>query len=122
MSEYSNAPVVVKPDENYSPGEVVWARVPFANSARSKVRPVVVLSRGEGGYTVCGCTSKSSWGGLKLHRRGAFKSGRLLHDSYAKPGNLHTIDEVVMFERVGVLKRRIFRQIVQAVMSVVLGL
>ena len=100
-----------------SAGSVILVPFPFSDLSQSKLRPAVVLADvGRGDWILCQITSKpySDPKAIEL-TDDSFAKGSLHVMSYARPGKLFTANRSLIVRQVGVLKRDVLEQIVNAV-------
>lgn len=101
-------------------GAVVLVRFPFSDLSQVKLRPTVVLANaGRGDWILCQVTSKPYSDARAITLVDAsFVTGSLRVTSYARPGKLFTANRNLMVAQVGSLKAKPFRQIIEAVVSI----
>lgn len=105
-----------------SVGAIVLPPFPFSDLSGSKLRPGVVLAEaGRGDWIFCQVTSNpyaDSRAVRLLHT--SFRQGGLRLTSYARPGKLFTAKDEVMVGQVGDLNPETLRQIIDAVIKMLL--
>ena len=106
-----------------SAGSIVLVPFPFSDLSRSKVRPAVALAdAGKGDWILCQITSKPYSDPQAIELDGSsFASGSLKVVSYARPGKLFTANQNLMVRQVGVLKDSALKQVVDAVIKLLLA-
>ncbi len=101
-------------------GAVNLVPFPFSDLSNAKLRPAVVLAEaGRGDWILCQITS-NPYGddhAIKLTDVN-FATGSLRTTSYARPGKLFTANLDLMITQVGRLKADAFRQVVEAVITI----
>lgn len=99
---------------------VVLVPFPFSDLSQAKLRPAVVLARaGQGDRILCQITSKPYGDAQAIALDDAgFATGSLRVVSYARPGKLFTANRDLMVAQVGSLKADVFKQIIEAVVSI----
>jgi mRNA interferase MazF len=102
-----------------SAGSVILVPFPFSDLSQSKLRPAVVLadvSRGD--LILCQITSKtySDPQAIELNDN-SFAKGSLHMVSYARPGKLFTANRSLIVRQVGILKKDMLEQIVDAIVD-----
>lgn len=100
-------------------GSVVLVPFPFSDLSQAKRRPGLVLaSAGRDDWILCQITGKSYGDPQALKLTDAhFKTGSLRLVSYVRPGKLFTANQSLLVGQVGTLKPARFRQIIEAVIS-----
>ena len=100
-----------------SAGSVVLVPFPFSDLSQSKLRPAVVLTDvGRGDWILCQITSKvySDPQAIEL-TDDSFAKGSLHIVSYARPGKLFTANRSLIVRQVGMLKKDVLEQIINAI-------
>ncbi|HEY0319339.1 MAG TPA: type II toxin-antitoxin system PemK/MazF family toxin [Pyrinomonadaceae bacterium] len=100
-----------------SAGSVILVPFPFSDLSHSKLRPAVVLAdAAKGDWILCQITSKpySDPQAIELNDDG-FATGSLHVVSYARPSKLFTANRSLIVRQVGVLKKDVLEQIVNAI-------
>lgn len=100
-------------------GKVVLVPFPFSDLSRSKLRPAVVLAgAGRDDWMLCQITSNPYSDARAIELLDAsFATGSLRVTSYARPGKVFTANSKLMVAEVGSLKTSPFRQIIEAIVS-----
>lgn len=100
-----------------SAGSVILIPFPFSDLSQSKLRPAVVLAdAAKGDWILCQITSKSYSDPRAIELDAAsFAKGSLHVVSYARPGKLFTANRSLIIRQVGVLKKDVLEQIVNAI-------
>jgi mRNA interferase MazF len=101
-------------------GTVVLVPFPFSDLSNSKLRPAVVLADvGRGDFVLCQITSKSysDERAVEIGQQ-SFSTGSLRITSFARPGKLFTANENLFTQKVGTLSTSAFRQIINAVVTI----
>jgi mRNA interferase MazF len=101
-------------------GAVVLVPFPFSDLSQAKLRPAVVLAEaGRGDWILCQITS-NPYGDVQAIELtdASFATGSLRTTSYTRPGKLFTANRDLMMTQVGVLKADAFRQVVEAVITI----
>jgi len=101
-------------------GAVVLVPFPFSDLSQAKLRPAVVLAEaGRGDWILCQITSNpyGDTGAIEF-TDASFATGSLRTTSYARPGKLFTANRDLITTQVGVLKADAFRQVVEAVITI----
>ena len=101
-------------------GAVVLVPFPFSDLSQAELRPAVVLAEGgRGDWILCQITSNPYGDARAIELTDAgFAAGSLRTTSYARPGKLFTANRELMTTQVGVLKADAFRQVVEAVITI----
>ena len=100
-----------------SAGSVILVPFPFSDLSQSKLRPAVVLAdAARGDWLLCQITSKaySDPQAIEL-TNDSFAQGSLHVISYARPGKLFTANRSLIVKQVGMLKKDVLKQIVDAI-------
>ena len=100
-------------------GKVILVPFPFSDLSQSKLRPAVVLADADrGDWVLCQVTS-NPYGDLRaiILNDDSFMEGSLRITSYARPGKLFTASSDLMLSDVGMLKRDVTRQIINAIIE-----
>lgn len=99
----------------FEPGLVVLVRFPFSDLSSSKLRPAVVLAHAGGvDWVLCQVTSNPYGDAAAIPlARGAFASGGLGRESFARPGKLFTASESIVVRRAGRLTPGVHREVVE---------
>ena len=99
------------------PGLVVLVRFPFSDLSSSKLRPAVVLAHAGGvDWVLCQVTSNPYGDATAIPlMAGAFATGGLNRDSFARPGKLFTASASIVVRQAGALTPAVHRTIVQGV-------
>ena len=102
-----------------SAGAVVLVTFPFSDLSETKLRPAVVLARASrSDWILCQITSKTYSDSRAVEiTDDSFDSGSLRMVSYARPGKLFTGNDSLITARVGRLQTEFFKEIVEAVVS-----
>jgi mRNA interferase MazF len=102
-----------------SAGSVILVPFPFSDLSHSKLRPAVVLadvSRGD--LILCQITSKTYADPQTIELNDeSFAKGSLHVVSYARPGKLFTANRSLIVRQVGILKKDVIEQIVDAIVE-----
>ncbi len=103
-----------------SAGTVILVPFPFSDLSQAKLRPAVVLAdSGRNDWILCQITSNPYGDGRAIGIvDDSFATGSLRIASYARPGKLFTANRDLMVIEIGTLKAEPFKQIVEAVMTI----
>ena len=102
-----------------SAGSVILVPFPFSDLSHSKLRPAVVLADAtRGDWILCQITSKS-YSDLQAIELtdDSFAKGSLHVVSYARPGKLFTANRSLIVRQVGVVKKDVLEQIIDAIVE-----
>jgi len=102
---------------------VVLVQFPFSNLSATKLRPAVVLAAaGRGDWILCQITSNPYADPAAVPIADVdFAAGTLQRASFARPGKLFTANASLMAAEVGRLKSEKHRQVVAAVVGLLVG-
>jgi mRNA interferase MazF len=102
-----------------SAGSVILVPFPFSDLSHSKLRPAVVLAdAARGDWILCQITSKSYSDPQAIELADDnFAKGSLHVVSHARPSKLFTANRSLIVRQVGVLKKDVLEQIVDAVVE-----
>ena len=103
-----------------SAGSVILVPFPFSDLSHSKLRPAVVLAdAARGDWILCQITSKSYSDPHAIELNDdSFVKGSLHVVSYARPGKLFTANRRLIVRQVGVLKKNVLEEIVNAIAEI----
>jgi mRNA interferase MazF len=101
-------------------GTVILVPFPFSDLSHAKLRPAVILAdAGRGDWVLCQITSSPYADPYAVVLESQdFARGALKFTSYARPGKLFTANDQLMTAEVGVLKKAVLEQLVQAVVGI----
>lgn len=102
---------------------IVLVRFPFSDLSQSKLRPAVVLaSVGRGDWILGQVTSKpyADLNAIELNDT-SFDQGSLQIVSYARPGKLFTANQDLMTRKVGMIKKSVHQEIVDAIVRILVN-
>jgi mRNA interferase MazF len=100
-----------------SAGSIVLVPFPFSDLSQSKLRPAVVLAdAARGDWILCQITSKAYSDPQAVELTDdSFAKGSLHVVSYARPGKLFTAHRSLIVRQVGMLKKDVLKQIIDAI-------
>ena len=104
----------------HSASEVVLVLFPFSDLSQAKIRPALVLVNIDRGDSIlCQITSNPYGDAQAIEITDeSFVAGSLDRVSYARPGKLFTANQRLIVSQIGNLSLERFRQIVEAVISI----
>lgn len=101
-------------------GAIVLVPFSFSDLSQAKLRPALVLAdAGRSDWILCQVTSNPYQDPRAIGLTDEdFEQGALRTTSFARPGKLFTASSRLMIAEVGVLRRPVLKQIIQAVIDV----
>ena len=99
---------------------VVLVPFPFSDLAQAKLRPALVLAdASRGDWILCQITSNPYGDGQAIELTDhSFQTGSLRVVSYVRPSKLFTANHSLIVAQVGIVKKDIFKQVIEAVIDI----
>jgi PemK-like, MazF-like toxin of type II toxin-antitoxin system len=100
-------------------GAVVLVPFPFSDLSQTKLRPALVLAyAGRSDWILCQITSNPYGDANAIELQdSSFQTGSLRVVSYARPGKLFTSDHSLIVAQVGILKKEVLKQVIEAIID-----